>query len=222
MDVFDVLVDLIDFNESVNFRLIIGIILGYFFTLWLVIVLWVYFDAKRRYKSDIHPPAMALGTLILSFPFLIFYLLIRPDSEHDEYDWHEDERPGVNIPMINFQGKDGIEMSLNLTVHPKLKSSKESDIKVGVSIEPDDDKFEIKEVEELIEDADKIEEEYGDSKMLDGLQRGLQRIKNLTRRRMGFVIKEKGRAKKSKSKSRKTESEKKKTKSRKRRKRKEP
>jgi hypothetical protein len=186
---YDVVVDLIEFNESINFRFIVAGVLLYLFILWLIIVLWVYFDAKKRFTSEIQPSIMAFGTLFLGFPFLIFYLLIRPDRDENVLAWEEDNNPGVNIPVINFTGKEGVEMTLNLSIHPKVKDARPSDIKVGVSIEPDDDKFEIEELHDLEEEAGRMEEVYGESSLVDNFKKGVSKIRSIVRRRMGFFMK---------------------------------
>lgn len=46
---------------------------------WLVLALWVYSDASRRYSQDsVAPIIWALATLIGGILVVILYLLVRP------------------------------------------------------------------------------------------------------------------------------------------------
>jgi hypothetical protein len=49
------------------------------FLVWLVLALWVYSDASRRYpQGSIAPLIWALATLIGGILVVILYLLVRP------------------------------------------------------------------------------------------------------------------------------------------------
>ncbi len=159
----DFFVELIDVNKGVNFQIIFGLIIAYILILWIIVVLWTYFDARKRYPNEIYPFIMGLSTFFLGIPFLVFYLLIRPDKE--EYsafpDFDEPTKGGVNIPMINFVGEEGIEMTLNLSVSRKVKDLKPNDLKIDLNIEPSDSKFEVEQIEEINEMIDETKELAG-------------------------------------------------------------
>lgn len=205
---YDAVIDFISFNEGLNYKVVVFLFIVYVIFLWMIVVLWVYFDAKKRYIHPIHPLVVAIATFFLGIPFVLLYMLIRPDELLDEEALQEEQKGGVNIPLVNFTGKEGIEMTLNLTVSPKVNEVKPSDLKIGVSIEPNDDKFEIKEIE-------RRPGEYvprGEFSLSSDIKKGLLKLKNMFQRRGKPVVEEivviedqteKAEAKKSRSKRRK-------------------
>src|SRR6185369_12606874 len=104
--------DAINSVLSIDFQKIFIFVIIYLLVLWFLICFWVYNDAKKRYKATHLALIFFLLTLVLNFPALIFYLIIRPenDDEHVFY-MHSDEEAssnlgGVNVPIVNFIGED--------------------------------------------------------------------------------------------------------------------
>ena len=179
-------VDFVNFNRGLNYQVVLVIFGLYVLLIWFIVVLWAYFDAKKRYLNPIHQILIGLATFFLGIPFVLLYLLIRPDEIYEDDDEQEMEyqKGGVNIPMINFVGKEGVEMTLTLNISPKVNEVKPSDLKIGVSVEPNDDKFEIKEVEKLVDATEKIEDKVESGAKVGGLLSNLRVGLETLRRRL--------------------------------------
>ncbi|KXK26610.1 MAG: hypothetical protein TR69_WS6001000616 [candidate division WS6 bacterium OLB20] len=134
----DFFLDFVEFNATEpQYDIIIPVIIIYLLTLWFIISVWVFFDARKRMNSTVLALVTAIANLILQFPFLFMYLLIRPSSYEDFDDWIDG---GVNVPIVNFTGKDGVVMSFELRVNPKrLAAQSDSEMKIDVSFESDDE-----------------------------------------------------------------------------------
>lgn len=153
----DFIVEFLQINEEIPFRTVVIGILIYLMSLWFVISVWVYFDARKRYESSITAFLFALLTFFLNFPLLIFYFAVRPDITFEDFDdW---EAGGVNVPIVNFMGKQGIEMSLELRVNPKKlrDSHKSPDMNVEIGWDNNDEKFRLIDRDELAEEILKAE-----------------------------------------------------------------
>jgi len=122
------ILELISFNEGVDYSVVTEIVVLYLILLWVFVSVWVFNDAKARFNNLVVAGILALLNLILSFPFLLIYLLIRP-SHRDE--WDEASDGGINIPVANFTGKDGVVISLQL----KIDSRKILDEKVDYNLD---------------------------------------------------------------------------------------
>lgn len=134
----ELILDLVSFNRDVpDYSIIIPLTIVYLLVLWVIVSVWVYFDAKKRYQNRFFAILIALANLVLQFPFLFVYLLIRPDSPELAEDWVEG---GLNVPIVNFTGDEGVIMSLELRINPKkLADEKSSEMKIDVSFESEDD-----------------------------------------------------------------------------------
>ncbi len=145
----DFIVDFLQLNEEIPFQTIgIGLLI-YLFALWFVISIWVYFDALKRYDSQVTAFLFALLVLLLNFPMLIFYFAIRPDITFEDFDdW---EAGGVNVPIVNFMGKQGIEMSFELRINPKKlrDTNKSPDMNIEIGWDKEDERFRLIDREEL-------------------------------------------------------------------------
>lgn len=108
-------------ESNLNYGSIISIFLLYIFLIWLMLCVWVFIDAKKRYGKLWVAIGLFFLVLILNLPALVFYLIIRPDNEEDNvlYLHSEDgasNSGGVNVPIVNFTGQDGFVISLQLKV----------------------------------------------------------------------------------------------------------
>jgi len=90
-------------------------------------------DAWKRYKNKNLAIAFFLLTFFLNFPILVFYFIVRPESKFEDYD--EWEAGGVNVPVVNFVGKDGVDMVLQLKINPSKMVPNDNDMRVDVSWE---------------------------------------------------------------------------------------
>lgn len=146
----DWFVDAVALNENLDFGKILVCGLIYMLLFWFAICVWVYNDAKRRYQnSDPRTPLLiATGVFILFFPALVFYLAVRPHPE--DLDWGGYGDGGVNVPIVNFKGEKGIEMTLELNIHPSNENvqDKPNDMKIDIEWKADRDDLEKKELEE--------------------------------------------------------------------------
>lgn len=133
----DFLLDLLDFNEGVDYSIVSKIIVGYLILLWVFVSIWVFNDAKKRFNKVWIALILGLLNLVLSFPFLLIYLLIRPSHKED---WEEfSDEGGINIPIVNFSGEDGVVISLQLKINSDKLSNKETEYKLDVSLNADED-----------------------------------------------------------------------------------
>lgn len=132
---FDFLLDILQIN--IDYKSILAYAAIYLVSLWLLFCLWVFFDAKKRYTNMAVPIALFLAVLILNFPALIFYLIIRPEDDEDMFFYGGEQNSsngGVNVPLVNFVGESGnIELSFGLNIskialnNPSLKINVEVD-----------------------------------------------------------------------------------------------
>ena len=103
------ILNLIQTNQNVDYSFIIPLVIGYVVIFWVIVSVWVYFDATK---------------------------LFRPiDEEFAEMGG----QGGVNVPIVNFIGKDGIAMSLELKInHNVLMPENASEMKIDVSFNSQD------------------------------------------------------------------------------------
>jgi hypothetical protein len=152
------ILDLVKFNEKVDYTFIIPLILGYILLFWLIVSIWVYTDTKKRISKRRYRILFFLLNLIFGLPFLLLYLLARP------YDNEESEQVagvgGINVPIVNFVGKDGILIALELKMSPgtfspeSVQNRDNTRLKVDVSLNTEDDNsIEIKEQKDIAQKA---------------------------------------------------------------------
>ena len=90
-----------------------------------------------------------LLALILNFPTLIFYLIVRPEAEDEHvFYMHSDEEAsnlgGVNVPIVNFIGEDGFKISLQLKV-ANPKAEKDSNLDINLDWKSNDENMKVEE-----------------------------------------------------------------------------
>lgn len=128
------ILNLIKVNESIDYPLIIAVVIAYFLFIWLVICGWVFFDAKKRYGSFLTPILYFLFVLFGNVPAAIFYIMIRPEHTLEE-DYY------INLALsgekelrpIVFDGDRGFDLTLNISVQPK--QSEEDKHKMMMNVE---------------------------------------------------------------------------------------
>lgn len=129
------LLELIDFNEGIDYAVVSKILIIYLVLLWFFVSLWVFNDAKYRFNNILLAIVLGILNLVLSFPFLLIYLLIRPSHREDWDEYGEDG--GINIPIVNFTNKEGIAISLHLKIDSKKLTDVNSDYQLDVSLNKD-------------------------------------------------------------------------------------
>ncbi len=133
-------------NSELDFNEVGKLFLIWIAALWVVFCVWVFVDAKKRYKSMAWAFFFFFAVLILNFPALVLYLIIRPENEENHVIYLANETSssitgGVNVPLINFTGEDGlVKLSLSLSMSKGVNEDVQFDIKVN-----DTEKFEIAE-----------------------------------------------------------------------------
>lgn len=128
------ILELIDFNEGVDYSIVTKIVLLYLVLLWVFVSIWVFNDAKYRFNSIWVAVVLALLNLLLSFPFLLIYLLIRPSHRED---WDDVVDGGINIPVANFTGKEGVVISLQLKIDSKKMLDEKIDYNLDIVLNND-------------------------------------------------------------------------------------
>lgn len=131
----DVLLSVVD--SGIDYKVVMVLGLGYLILLWLVFSFWVLNDARKRYKNPLVALIFFWIVLVLNFPALIFYLIIRPEKEDENtlHLYHHDEVGGLNVPLVNFASEQGISMSLQIKLAPGvLKATSSDDLEVNVKV----------------------------------------------------------------------------------------
>ncbi|MFC1780194.1 hypothetical protein ACFLY9_00660 [Patescibacteria group bacterium] len=119
---WDFLLNLVQVNESINYSLIISVIVSYFFFIWFVVCIWIFFDARKRYESTITPALFCVFILIFGIPALIFYIMIRPEHTLEEDYYMNLALSGEKaLKPICFDGDKGFDISINMAVQPKTE-----------------------------------------------------------------------------------------------------
>lgn len=133
----DFFLNLIEVNESVNYALIISVIVSYFLVIWFIVSIWVFFDARKRYPLLITSTLFALFTVLFGPPALIFYIMVRPEHtlEEDYYmsfalSGEKEARP------IYFDGNRGFDISINLSLQPKESDKDKHKMRMNVEWAP--------------------------------------------------------------------------------------
>jgi len=134
---------------QIDFSKIFIFVAIYILVLWVLICVWVYNDAKKRYKTMHLALIFFLLALILNFPALIFYLIVRPEAEDEHvFYMHSDEEAsnlgGVNVPIVNFIGEDGFKISLQLKV-ANPKAEKDSNLDINLDWKSNDENMKVEE-----------------------------------------------------------------------------
>jgi len=130
------ILNLVKINENIDYTFLIPLVILYFLIFWVIVSVWVYIDTKKRIRRKRTRVLIFLLNLIFGLPFMLLYLLARP---YDNEEVDEISGGGVNIPIINFVGKEGIIMALELKISPTSLISKEAvydaNMRIGVNIE---------------------------------------------------------------------------------------
>ncbi len=144
------ILELISFNEGIDYSVVTKIVVVYLVLLWVFVSVWVFNDAKSRFNNLLVAAILALLNLVLSFPLLLIYLLIRP-SHRDE--WDDSPEGGINIPVANFTGKDGVVISLQLKIDTKRILDEKIDYNLDVALNKENEEPTIGKIEISAQDG---------------------------------------------------------------------
>ena len=133
----NILLDLLKFNESINYTSIITMIVLYLVFFWGAISVWVFVDARKRVRNRLLPFLLALINFLLLPPFLILYILLRPELKEEYSDFVDG---GVNIPIVNFMGKDRqVALSFELRINSReLAAKNDTEMKIDINFDSND------------------------------------------------------------------------------------
>lgn len=92
MDAEKFVLDLVNGVSNVNFDFVIKALLVTFVFFWIMVVVWVWFDASERSKSMIFKVLSCLMVLIFNIFGLLVYFLIRPKESYEDKYWNDLER----------------------------------------------------------------------------------------------------------------------------------
>ena len=127
-----------------NFQNVATIIFVYLLLLWLAFCAWVYSDAIKRYDNMFLAIVWFVAVLILNFPALIFYFIVRPDKEDENILLIRDSggatatstEGGINVPLVNFVGENGVAISFQLKINKSALQEEEiSNMKIDVGFD---------------------------------------------------------------------------------------
>jgi hypothetical protein len=139
-------------EAEIDYRNFLVYFLAYIGILWLMFSLWVFFDAYKRFNRIVFAVLFFFIVFVFNFPALIFYLIIRPENEDEEFvilnPHHGVHSAAFNVPIINFKNGDetviGLEIKINKNVfNPNLNVSitdakEASNISVNASVSEKD------------------------------------------------------------------------------------
>jgi len=125
------LLDSFDFLKNIQFEYVAIIVAGYIFAIWLMVTAWAARDASRRYSGRFTAALWAIAILVLGFPALMFYFVIRPEVGEEQETGYASG--GLQVPLINFIGKNN-EMLFNLQIkiNPDELTQAVQDMKVDI------------------------------------------------------------------------------------------
>ncbi len=140
----DTLIDLLD--SGFKIEKVWPFVIGYIFIVWFMFAVWLLIDAYRRYENPFIAGAFFLLVLPLNFPALVFYLIIRPETEEEiiAHFGHMDTSPiegGVNVPLVNFVGRKGVEMGITLKISNNMLQSTANNMNINVDWKSKDANF---------------------------------------------------------------------------------
>lgn len=149
-----------------NFQNVLTFVGIYLFLLWLSFCMWVFVDALKRFDNVFIATILFIVVLILNFPALIFYLVIRPDQDEDNIlvlrdGYGNSTEGGVNVPLVNFIGEDGVAISFQLKINKAAMASQAlANMKIDVGFDDNNtNSFKVEEkTEKILDTSDKTTE----------------------------------------------------------------
>lgn len=171
----DSILTAIDINEKIPFNLVFMCIGIWLVAFWLLIAFWVARDAHRRFGKQYLTLIWFVSVLFLSFPALMFYLIIRPDDSETT------PSGGLQIPVANFVGKNNeVVMSFQLVVKGRELADQVRDMRIDIDWESADPDKKLT-AESAANQAAEIERE-ANALPLEGLKRVYRSVRSKLKR----------------------------------------
>ncbi len=131
----DVLLELLNLNEQINYSYILAC-----FGIYVVLVIvltsaWVRKDYLQRDGNTTTAIFWALFVLIFNIPALMIYLVFRPEERH-----YHPATGGMNVPLINFMDKENREvlLGIQLKINPSRLTEEVRDMIVDIDWDSND------------------------------------------------------------------------------------
>ena len=130
----DFFLEILDYNEGVDYALIISIVVGYLLVVWFVVCTWVFADSRQRYESFFTSVFLTIVVFLLGPPFLMIYILIRPEHTLEEDYYMNLALSGEReLKPIQFDGDKGFDFNLNISVEPKKTKDKKHEMNMNIA-----------------------------------------------------------------------------------------
>lgn len=149
--VIDSIVDFINdlLELDIDFQSLLPFVAIYVTLVWAMFSVWLFLDARRRYNNVFIALAFFLLVLPYNFPALVFYLIIRPETEEELLhhvglsDGHHEG--GVQVPVVNFVNEKGdVEFGFSLKIsNTHIAKQMANSMKVDVAWESDSKDYEV-------------------------------------------------------------------------------
>jgi hypothetical protein len=123
----------------------------YIAAMWVAFTIWVFIDARKKFKSIWKALLLTLFVFPLNIPGFILYLIFRP--EHDDLAdisvvdaaGHQHHYGGVQVPLVHFTGQQGeVQMTFGLTINPKAITNHSPDMNIDISWDSKDENLTLK------------------------------------------------------------------------------
>lgn len=122
------LLNVVTGQQAPDFNFLLTGLVVYLLVLWFAFCVWVFVDAHRRFDNLFVAALISVVVLILNFPALIFYLVVRPEDEQARAENHT----GVEVPVVKFVDAQGnVRLALNLEISGQ--QNPQSDMTVSVA-----------------------------------------------------------------------------------------
>ncbi len=108
----EILLNFISNLNNLDLAQVIFFCFAYFIVMWFIATIWVYVDAKKRYKNTGWIIFVTLMTAPFNVPWLILYVLMRPEHTKEDID-------NITSTVTNIFIKDG-----RLLPNPNIQDNK--------------------------------------------------------------------------------------------------
>ncbi|MBP9758077.1 hypothetical protein KBD45_00140 [Candidatus Dojkabacteria bacterium] len=127
-----IIFETLNMNQIINFQTVIACFGIYVFLFWFMVGLWVFFDAKKRYRSKYLALLISGCVFLFSFPVLILYLLLRKENYESEgvpnISYEIDNLHIPTVPLADFVQNGEVKFRVEISIVPinKLEVTKQN------------------------------------------------------------------------------------------------
>jgi hypothetical protein len=138
-------------DAQIDYVGLLTAVIAYIAFMWIAFTIWVFVDARKKFKSIWKALLLTLFVFPLNIPGFILYLIFRP--EHDDFAdvsvvdsaGQQHHYGGVQVPLVHFTGEKGeVQMTFGLTLNPKTITPNSPDMNIDVSWESDNEHLSLK------------------------------------------------------------------------------